>query len=83
MQSFNSSQGKQSPVGSDCLLLAEQHIIDQGWETKDELAKWKRDIEEEINTTADRVRREPPPDPEEDDWEALSRAEYREQHTSP
>ncbi len=74
---------KQSAVGNDCLLLAEQHIIAQGWKSAGELAEWKRETEEEVNATADRVRREPTPDPEEDDWEALSRAEYREQHTAP
>ena len=73
---------KKSPVGSDCLLLAEQHIIEQGWKTATDLADWKRETEEEVNSTADRVRREPPPDPEEDDWAALSRPEYRENHTA-
>ena len=70
---------KTSAVGADCLLVAQKHIVDQGWKTAEELAEWHRETEQEINTTADRVRREPSPDAEEDDWAALSRVEYREQ----
>ena len=70
---------KKSPVGEDCLLVAEKYIVDQGWKTTEDLAEWRREAEQEVNTTADRVRREPSPDAEEDDWAALSRSEYREQ----
>jgi len=71
---------KKSAVGADCVPLAEQYIIAQGWKTAAELAAWRRETEDEVNSTADRVRREPAPDPEEDDWAALSRPEYREQY---
>jgi TPP-dependent pyruvate/acetoin dehydrogenase alpha subunit len=57
-------------------------IVDQGWKTAEDLAAWRREAEQEVNTAADRVRREPSPDPEEDDWAALSRPEYREQFAS-
>ena len=71
---------KKSAVGADCVPLAEQYIIAQSWKTAAELAAWRRETEDEVNSTADRVRREPAPDPEEDDWAALSRPEYREQY---
>jgi pyruvate dehydrogenase E1 component alpha subunit/2-oxoisovalerate dehydrogenase E1 component alpha subunit len=70
---------KKTAVGADCLLVAEKYIVDQGWKTAENLAEWRREAEQEVNTTADRVRREPSPDAEEDDWAALSRSEYREQ----
>lgn len=73
---------KKSPLGSDCLVLAEQHIITQGWKSATDLAAWRSETEEEVNATVDRVRREPAPDPGEDDWAALSRPEYREQYAS-
>ena len=73
---------KKSAVGSDCLLFAEKHIVDQGWHTEEEVSAWRRETEAEVNATADRVRREPPPDPSEDDWAALSRPEYREQYAA-
>ena len=59
-----------------------KHIIDQGWHTADEVAAWRRETEDEVNATPDRVRREPSPDPSEDDWAALSRPEYREQYAA-
>jgi TPP-dependent pyruvate/acetoin dehydrogenase alpha subunit len=64
------------------VLLAEKHIIDQGWHTADEVAAWRHETEAEVNDTAYRVRREPSPDPSEDDWAALSRPEYREQYAA-
>jgi pyruvate dehydrogenase E1 component alpha subunit/2-oxoisovalerate dehydrogenase E1 component alpha subunit len=73
---------KKSAVGSDCLLSAEKHIIESGWHNAEELTAWRSETEEEINATADRVRREPLPDPSEDDWAALSRPEYREQYAA-
>ncbi|MFZ4588263.1 MAG: thiamine pyrophosphate-dependent dehydrogenase E1 component subunit alpha [Terrimicrobiaceae bacterium] len=73
---------KKSAVGEDCLALAEKHIVSQGWKTEAELVEWRRETENEVNTMADRVRREPAPDPAEDDWAALSRPEYREQYAA-
>jgi pyruvate dehydrogenase E1 component alpha subunit/2-oxoisovalerate dehydrogenase E1 component alpha subunit len=70
---------KKAAFGADCLELAEKHIVSQNWKSSDELATWRREVEQEVNATADRVRREPSPDPEEDDWAALSHPEYREQ----
>jgi pyruvate dehydrogenase E1 component alpha subunit/2-oxoisovalerate dehydrogenase E1 component alpha subunit len=73
---------KNSPVGEDCLTLAEKHILSAGWATAEDLANWRNQTEEEVNSTSDRVRREPTPDPAEDDWAALSRVEYREQFSA-
>ena len=73
---------KNSSLGGDCVSLAEAYMVSQGWATAEDITKWRRQTEEEVNTTADRVRREPTPDPAEDDWAALSRAEYREQFSA-
>ena len=73
---------KASPLGGDCLAIAEHHILEQKWATAEEHASWRREVETEVNSTADRVRREPAPDPEEDDWAALSCAEYREHYAT-
>jgi pyruvate dehydrogenase E1 component alpha subunit/2-oxoisovalerate dehydrogenase E1 component alpha subunit len=70
---------KENAFGSDCLLVSEKYIVDQGWKTSENLAEWRREAEQEVNSTADRVRREPTPDAEDDDWAALSHSEYREQ----
>jgi TPP-dependent pyruvate/acetoin dehydrogenase alpha subunit len=73
---------KKSAVGADCLELAEKHLVAEGWATAEQIADWRRETELEVNTTADRVRREPSPDPEDDDWAALSRPEYRETYAA-
>ena len=69
---------KTAHVGGDCVLLAEKFLIAQGWATESECAKWRREAEEEVNTTVDKVRREPSPTAEEDDWAAFSNPEFAE-----
>jgi len=71
---------KSSPVGRDCVLLAEKKIISKKWASAEECAKWRRDAEEEVNAGVDKVRREPGPDPEEDDWAAFSQHQFDEQY---
>lgn len=70
---------KKSAVGRDCVLLAEERIIAEKWATADEVTAWRREAEEDVNATVDRVRREPTPDPTEDDWAALSEPRFAEQ----
>jgi pyruvate dehydrogenase E1 component alpha subunit/2-oxoisovalerate dehydrogenase E1 component alpha subunit len=71
---------KSSPVGRDCVLLAEKKIISKKWASADECTKWRREAEEEVNAGVDKVRREPGPDPEEDDWAAFSQHQFDEQY---
>ncbi len=71
---------KSSPVGRDCVLLAEKKIISKKWASADECTKWRREAEEEVNAGVDKVRREPAPDPEEDDWAAFSQHQFDEQY---
>lgn len=74
---------KKSRLGADCLSLAESHLLDQKWATADDLRAWRNEAEREVNTTADRVRREPIPDPAEEDWTALATATLRENPATP
>lgn len=67
---------KASAVGADCVLLAAERIVAEKWAGADEVARWRQEAEEEVNGTADRVRREPGPDPAEDDWMAFSQPEF-------
>jgi len=71
---------KSSAVGQDCLLLAEKEILSRGWASPGETAAWRHEAEEEVNSTVDKVRREPGPDPEEDDWMAYSKSEFAEHY---
>ncbi|MEO8205623.1 MAG: thiamine pyrophosphate-dependent dehydrogenase E1 component subunit alpha [Chthoniobacterales bacterium] len=69
---------KQAPVGRDCIAVCEQHILDQGWATKEEIQTWKNEIIQEVATTATRVQREPLPNPDEEEWTAISTPSLRE-----
>lgn len=74
---------KKSRLGADCLQLAESHLLDQKWASADDLRSWRNEAEREVNAAADRVRREPIPDPAEEDWTALSTATMRENPGTP
>lgn len=71
---------KASSLGGDCLLLAEAHLVQRGLATKERCAAWRREAEEEVNDAVDKVRREPTPTPEEDDWAAFSNFSLNEQY---
>ncbi|MFZ4598476.1 MAG: thiamine pyrophosphate-dependent dehydrogenase E1 component subunit alpha [Terrimicrobiaceae bacterium] len=73
---------KSAHMGQDCVLLAEQEIIARKWATPDETAKWRKDAEADVNETVDKVRREPGPRAEDDDWAAFSRPEFAEQYAT-
>ncbi len=63
---------KKQHVGRDCLDVAGAVIVDRAWATQDELVQWREEIKAEVNATANRVAREPEPDPAEEDWCAVS-----------
>ncbi|MBE2203335.1 MAG: thiamine pyrophosphate-dependent dehydrogenase E1 component subunit alpha [Chthoniobacterales bacterium] len=71
---------KSAPIGRDCLLLAEEQIIAKAWATRTETAAWRQEAEGEVNSTVDKVRREPGPNPEDDDWMAYSKSEFAEHY---
>jgi len=71
---------KTSPLGRDCLLLAEEKIIANQWAARPETSAWRHEAEEEVNSTLDIVRLEPGPSPEEDDWMAYSKSEFAEHY---
>ncbi len=63
---------KQAHVGQDCLAVCEKFLTAQGWATADEIAGWRREAKNEVDTTAAKVQREPAPDPADEEWTALS-----------
>lgn len=69
---------KTSPLGRDCLKVAESHIAASGWATAGELAAWRKAAQQEVDETTAKVRREPAPDPADEDWAALSERRFLE-----
>ncbi len=63
---------KSSPLGRDCLKVAEEHLLRQQWADAADLESWRAETVKIIEDTISQVQREPAPDPYEEDWCALS-----------
>ncbi|MFP6856159.1 MAG: thiamine pyrophosphate-dependent dehydrogenase E1 component subunit alpha [Roseibacillus sp.] len=71
---------KKSPVGRDCMLVAEKQLLEAKIITAKELAGWKESAAEEVQAAVATAQREPAPDPYADDWQAFSSPGLAEQH---
>ena len=71
---------KKSPVGRDCMLVAEKQLLEAKIITAKELAGWKESAAEEVQAAVATAQREPAPDPHADDWQAFSSPGLAEQH---
>ena len=71
---------KQSPLGRDCLKVAEEILLSQHWADATEVAVWRNEAVRAIETTVARVQREPAPDPFTENWTAISARELQETH---
>jgi pyruvate dehydrogenase E1 component alpha subunit/2-oxoisovalerate dehydrogenase E1 component alpha subunit len=63
---------RESLLGRDCLLLAEQRILAEGWADADTLREWNADAHRQIEEAVTTTLREPLPDPNTEDWCALA-----------
>jgi len=63
---------KDSPVGRDCLHVAECTLLERGWATAADLERWREDTLRQVEEAVATVQREPAPDPDEEKWCALS-----------
>jgi len=71
---------KNSPLGRDCLKVAEELLFRQKWTDAATLATWRREITAEIEEAVAQVRREPAPDPYDEKWLAISSAHLNDVH---
>jgi acetoin:2,6-dichlorophenolindophenol oxidoreductase subunit alpha len=62
----------QSDLGRDCLELAQEHLLAEGWATAMELSSWESDAADAVREAVTQAQREPLPDPAQDNWRALS-----------
>jgi acetoin:2,6-dichlorophenolindophenol oxidoreductase subunit alpha len=70
--SYVDAKLKQSPVGRDCLKVAEEQLIAGSWATKAELDQWRSDALHQVEEAVATAQREPAPDPSKEDWCALA-----------
>lgn len=71
---------KASPLGRDCLKVAEKHLLTQGWTDATGLAQWRNETAQQIEEAVAKVQREPGPDPYEENWCALATEHLSEGH---
>ena len=70
--SYISPELKASPLGRDCLKLAEDLLIRKKLADAAQIAGWRSEAIREIEDAVAQVQREPAPDPYEEKWSALS-----------
>jgi acetoin:2,6-dichlorophenolindophenol oxidoreductase subunit alpha len=70
--SYIDSKLKSSPLGRDCLQVAEAQILAQNWADQPELKRWHQEAVREVDEGVNQVQREPAPDPFKEYWSALA-----------
>ena len=63
---------KQSPLGRDCLKVAEEHVMQQRWAEASALDAWRNEAVRTVEDAVATVQREPAPDPYQENWGALA-----------
>jgi pyruvate dehydrogenase E1 component alpha subunit/2-oxoisovalerate dehydrogenase E1 component alpha subunit len=63
---------KKSPLGRDCLKVAEDFLMRQKWLDAAQLATMRDEILHKIEAAVAQVQREPAPDPFTEEWRAIS-----------
>lgn len=71
---------KHSRVGRDCLKVAEEFLVEQGWADAALLAQWREAAQRTVEEAIAQVQREPAPDPFKESWVALSSRHLCETH---
>jgi pyruvate dehydrogenase E1 component alpha subunit/2-oxoisovalerate dehydrogenase E1 component alpha subunit len=63
---------KASPLGRDCLKVAENQLTREGWADSASLSGWRSEAARKIEEAVAQAQREPVPDPYKEDWCALA-----------
>ncbi|HEX5400596.1 MAG TPA: thiamine pyrophosphate-dependent enzyme, partial [Verrucomicrobiae bacterium] len=71
---------KSSPLGRDCLKVAEEFLLGQQWTDSGLLATLRNETVHEVEAAFAQVQREPAPDPFVEDWRAISSRHLSETH---
>ncbi|HZI31808.1 MAG TPA: thiamine pyrophosphate-dependent enzyme, partial [Candidatus Binatia bacterium] len=71
---------KNSPLGRDCMKLAEEFLLREKIADAAQLAVWRSETIREIEEAVAQVQREPAPDPFNEKWSALATEHLAEGH---
>lgn len=70
--SYINPELKESPLGCDCLKLAEEHILQNQWADTPDLDSWRAEAIQKIEEAVAIVQRDPVPDGYKETWQALA-----------
>jgi TPP-dependent pyruvate/acetoin dehydrogenase alpha subunit len=79
-ESYIDPKLKNSPMGRDCLKVAEEFLFQEKMLDAATLAAWRSEIVHEIEVAVAKVQREPSPDPFVQEWSAISSKHLSETH---
>jgi len=71
---------KASPVGRDCLKVAEEFLAREGWAEGHVISAWRNETVRTVEDAVAKVQREPGPDPYKENWCALASKHLSEGH---
>ena len=71
---------KASPIGRDCLKVAEEFLLRQEWMDASQLGALRNELVHEVEEAVAQVQREPAPDPFVEEWHAISTGHLNEGH---
>jgi len=74
------SELKNSPLGRDCLKVAEEFLLQNKFTDAAQLAVWRSEAIREIEEAVAQVQREPAPDPYAENWSAIASEHLNETH---
>jgi pyruvate dehydrogenase E1 component alpha subunit/2-oxoisovalerate dehydrogenase E1 component alpha subunit len=63
---------KASPLGRDCMMVAEKQILSSDWASEADVHSWRETASREVEESVNQVQREPSPDPFTEYWSALA-----------
>jgi pyruvate dehydrogenase E1 component alpha subunit/2-oxoisovalerate dehydrogenase E1 component alpha subunit len=69
---YVSAELKTSPLGRDCLRVAEEQLLQENAAVATELEAWRNDAVAEVERTIAQAQREPAPDPFQEEWRAIA-----------
>ena len=75
-------QLKNSPLGRDCVKVAEEWLLRQKWIDASQVASIRTEATREIDEAIAQVQREPAPDPFAEEWRAIASRQLGETHES-
>jgi pyruvate dehydrogenase E1 component alpha subunit/2-oxoisovalerate dehydrogenase E1 component alpha subunit len=73
---------KSSPIGRDCLKVAEEFLLRQKWMDATQLAALRIQLVHEVEEAVAQVQREPTPDPFTEEWRAIASKHLSETHVA-